>query len=219
MAERTIVFKGLAYGSTPATMQITANGVNIFSGSVTTQNEPLPPMPGPTPDPVPMFTMTVDTAFSGTIPMTCEVTSGTVIFSIIAANYPLLINPIYSTEQYQILVSPTSTDEQRNAIYVAAPAVPALSAEDIALIQGPDTPNDQYIAVLNAHNIQPTVNGGVDAFGLLTRGDPRTNVYINGILQNPDRAGLGGTWYWTVGAGSTISYDLTVQNIWPTGLL
>lgn len=217
MSERTVVFKGLAYGSSPATMQATANGVNIFSGAVTTRNEPLPSMPGPTPDPVALFTMTVDTSFSGTIPMTCEVTSGTVIFSLVQANYMLLANPIYSVEQYQILVNPSSTDEQRNAIYVAAPAVPPLSEADIALIQGPDTPDDQYIAVLNAHNIQPTVNGGVDAFGVIARDDPRTNVYINGILQNPDRAGLAGAWWWTVGAGSTISYNLVVQNnILPT---
>lgn len=212
MSERTIVFKGLAYGSSPATVQATANGVSIFSGTVTTQNEPLPSMPGPTADPVALFTMTVDTSFSGTIPMTYEVTSGTVIFSYISANYTILVNPIYSAEQYAILSNPASTDEQRNAIYVAAPAVPPLSEADIALIQGPDTPADQYVAVLTAHNIQPTVNGGVDAFGLVSHNDPMTNVYINGILQNPDRAGLGGAWWWTVGAGSTISYDLTVQN-------
>lgn len=215
MSERTVVFKGLAFGSSPATMQATANGVNVFSGSVTTQNAPVPPMPGPTSDPVPLFTMTVDTAFTGTVPMTCEVTSGTIIFATIAANYARVVNPIYSAEQYSILVSPTSTDEQRNAIYVAAPATPPLSAEDIALIQGPGTPDDQYVAVLNAHNIQPTVSGGVDAFGVISYSDPRTNVYINGILQNPDRTGLGGIWWWTVSAGSTISYDLTVQSVWP----
>ena len=217
MSERTVVFQGLAYGASPATVQATANGVSIFSGTVTTQNQPVPSMPNPDLVSVALFTMTVDTAFSGTIPMTCEVTSGTIIFSVVRANYMLLANPIYSAEQIAILNNPSTTAEQRNAIYVAAPAVPPLSEADIALIQGPDTSADQYLAVLTAHNIQNTVNGGVDAFGLVSYADPRTNVYIDGILQNPDRpSGLTGAWWWTVGAGSTMSYDLTVQNnIWP----
>jgi hypothetical protein len=43
--------------------------------------------------------------------------------------------------------------------------------------------------------------------------DPRSNVYIDGIsvtISAAERENLKGTWGWTVDAGSTMSYDLTV---------
>lgn len=213
MANRTVQILGQGYGASPAQVTVTANGNTVFSGSVSSIDQPVPSLPSPGLNLSEILcTFEIDQAFTGQIPMTCEVTVGTVIFSTISVNYVMVPNPIYTAEQYSVLTNPTSTDEQRNAIILAAPAVPPLSAEDIALIQGPDTPPDQYIAVLNAHNLQSNVNGGVDIFGPISDNDPRTNVYLNGILQNPDRTDLAGTWWWHMYAGSTLSYDLTVQN-------
>lgn len=42
-------------------------------------------------------------------------------------------------------------------------------------------------------------------------GDPRTNVSIDNVAQNPDREGEDGTWTWVVPQGSTIAYDLNVS--------
>jgi len=219
MAERTVVFKGLAYGSTPATVQITANGVSIFSGTITTENQPLPVMPNPelTTAIVPLFTMTVDTAFLGTVPMTCEVTNGTVIFADIVANYSDKFNPIYTDEQLQILVNPDpnirnpSINLAVTPIYVGAPAVPPLSEAEVATLYNTATTAEEYNAILYAHNLTPIIPGGVDDFSGFVNTDPRNSVSINGVTQLPDRGDLVGTWWWTIPAGSTLSYDLEIS--------
>ena len=221
MAERTVVFKGLAYGATAATVQITANGVSVFSGTVTTQNQPVPSMPNTELDSVALFTMTVDTAFSGTIPMTCEVTNGSVIFAQILANYSNKSNPIYTAEQLAILtssdpnISNPSINLQVTPIYVGAAAVPPLSEAEVATLYDVATTAEQYIAIINAHNLNPVINGGVDHIDVISKSDPRNSVSINGIPQLPDRGDLAGIWWWTIPTGSTLSYDLEVSPVEP----
>jgi hypothetical protein len=221
MAERTVVFKGLAYGSTPATLQITANGVSIFSGTVTTENQPAPAMPNYELVSAALFTMTVDTAFSGTVPMTCEVTNGTVIFAEIAANYYGKWNPIYTAEQLAILTStdPNISNPSINLavtpIYVGAAAVPPLSEAEVATLYDTATTAEQYTAIINAHNLNTWINGGVSEIGPISATDSRNSVSINGVSQLPDRGDLPGVWWWTIPAGSTLSYDLEVSPIQP----
>jgi hypothetical protein len=218
MAQRTVVFKGLAYGSTPATVQVTANGVSIFSGTITTENQPMPAMPNPelVNATGPLFTMTVDTSFLGTVPMTCEVTAGTVIFADIVANYSNKFNPIYTDEQLQILVNPDpnisnpSINLAVTPIYVGAPAVPPLSEAEVATLYNTATTAEEYNAILYAHNLTPIIPGGVDDFWSVSTTDPRNSVSINGVTQLPDRGDLAGAWWWTIPAGSTMSYDLEI---------
>ena len=40
--------------------------------------------------------------------------------------------------------------------------------------------------------------------------DPRGNIRINGIPHSADRAGLMGTWHWTIDPGSTFEHDLLI---------
>ena len=221
MAERTVVFKGLAYGATAATVQITANGVSVFSGTVTTQNQPVPAMPNSELVTAALFTMTADTAFSGTIPMTCEVTNGTVIFAEVIANYSNKSNPIYTAEQLAILTSPDpntsnpSINLQVTPIYVGAAAVPPLSEAEVATLYDVATTAEQYTAIINAHNLNPVINGGVDHVSPISANDPRNSVSINGVPQLPDRGDLAGVWWWTIPTGSTLSYDLEVSPVQP----
>jgi len=221
MAERTVVFKGLAYGSTPATVQITANGVSIFSGTITTENQPVPVMPNSELVTAALFTMTADTAFSGTIPMTCEVTNGTVIFAEVIANYSNRLNPIYTAEQLNILTSadPNISNPSINLavtpIYVGAAAVPPLTEAEISTLYNTATTEEEYTAIINAHNLNSQINGGVGEIGPISATDPRNSVSINGVSQLPDRGDLPGCWWWTIPAGSTLSYDLEISPVQP----
>jgi hypothetical protein len=216
MAQKTLAFQGLAYGATPAVIQSTANGAVIFSGSVAAVDSTPPSMPisqGLLYTPTDLFTMTVDTAFSGTIPITHQVNNGTVIFSQILQNYSVITNPIYSQEQLAVLTNASSTRTQRNAIYmIPGLAVPTLNQTDIDVLENPNTTGPQYRAVLVEHNLTVSIQGGPTDFGPVGEGqpDPVSAVLINGlpVARGDD---LQGMWWWTVPAGSTISFNLDVS--------
>ena len=59
---------------------------------------------------------------------------------------------------------------------------------------GPDEYSD--VAIDDAHGVR----------------DPRTNVTIDGVKQEPDRLLGKGTWHYTVNPGSTIEHDLTISS-------
>jgi hypothetical protein len=42
--------------------------------------------------------------------------------------------------------------------------------------------------------------------------DPRKNIIIDGLSQEIDRKGQGGTWHWVIYPGSTFEHDLVVSN-------
>lgn len=156
MTTRTVKIFGLAYGSTPAEIAVTLDGVSIYTGTVTTADTPLPFMPADqsTVDSTVEFcNFEIPMDFDGVKPMTCTVTNGTVIFAQIKANYCVIANsdPVVGTG--------------------------------------------------------PTIYGGVDGLG-----DARSNVYIDGIAQVVNHTeSLSGSWWFTVPAGSTLTYDLDVQ--------
>jgi hypothetical protein len=41
--------------------------------------------------------------------------------------------------------------------------------------------------------------------------DPRRNVCIDGVLQEFERQGRGGTWHWIVNPGSVLEHDLLIK--------
>lgn len=59
MATRNFIQQGLAFGSTTASVTVTLDGVEIYSGPVPTVDQPLPPGPGPDIE---------DTAYTWTLP-------------------------------------------------------------------------------------------------------------------------------------------------------
>jgi hypothetical protein len=76
---RTFIFKGLAYGSTPVSLQAVIGNTTVFSGAVATTDAPLPVTP---PDPsaqAALFSFTtseLNTDFAGSVPMQVAVTGG-----------------------------------------------------------------------------------------------------------------------------------------------
>lgn len=101
MTTRTVKMFGLAYGSSPAEISVTLDGVSVYTGTVSTVNAPVPFLPNlelaNTIVEFCNFEIPMDTI--GTKPMTCTVTNGTVIFADISANYCVIANtdPVIGT--------------------------------------------------------------------------------------------------------------------------
>jgi hypothetical protein len=206
MTIKTLKFYGRGYGSTPATISVTQNGVNVYTGAVTTFDEPRADMK----DPVVLFESTTTVDFEGLIPMSIEVTNGSVVFAWIAENYATITNPIFSEAQLPILRSPLSTNEEKITIYSAV-AVPPFSTEEIELLY--TGTEYEKKAILADHNASLLINGGPDQFGDINIGEGRANVAINGIPKiplSPRPEDKKGTWNWEVSAGSVLTYDLII---------
>ena len=211
MANRTVQILGQGYGSSPAQITVTANGNTVFSGTVSAVDQPLPPLPNLaiTLSEI-LCTFEIDQAFTGQIPMTCVVSSGTVIFAQIFANYVSIPNPVYTPEQITILTSPTTTQAERVTIYTQV-ANPPLSQTDIDTLLDPAATQEQKNEIIEAHNCTTEIWSGVDGFGAIDSTDARTSVAIDGIAQTPEHGDLPGTWWWTINTGSTLSYQLDVN--------
>jgi hypothetical protein len=101
MTTRTVKMLGLAYGSSPAEITVTLDGVSVYTGTVTTVDAaPLTePDPAAVDSTIEFCNFEIPLDFNGTMPMTCTVNSGTVIFAQILANYCAIANtdPVIGT--------------------------------------------------------------------------------------------------------------------------
>jgi hypothetical protein len=213
MSNRTVQLLGQGYGANPAEITVTSNGNTIFSGTVNTVNQ-LPPL-------LPNFdldltnvlcTFEIDLAFTGQIPMTCAVSSGSVIFAQIYANYVNIPNPVFTQEQRDIVQSPNTTQAERVAIWIQV-ANPPLSQQDIEILLDPTSTKEQKSAILAAHSLSDCsyMPSGPDGYGPIDDTDPRSSVTIDGIAQLPVHGEFAGTWWWTINTGSTLAYQLEVD--------
>jgi len=92
-ANRTFQFIGLGFGAEPVTVTASINNTQIYSGTVTTVDQPVYLTPvGPQDQQVTLFTIdnsaSLNTDFAGSLPMTVVVSGGTgVVFGEINSNY------------------------------------------------------------------------------------------------------------------------------------
>ena len=94
-ANRTFQFYGIGYGNTPVTVTARVNSTEIFSGEIATIDQPIDPVPYPTPDianTTVLFSLAdsalLNTDFAGSLPMTVVVTGGEgALFGVIESNY------------------------------------------------------------------------------------------------------------------------------------
>lgn len=211
MAIRTIQVLGMGFGSEPASVTVTANGNQIFNGTVPTSNGPVWSLPNRDliPDLEVLFNFEIDTSFTGLIPMTCAVNSGTVIFGSVFANYVSIPNPIFTQQQRETLFNPSTPLSTKVSIYSSV-ANPAFSPEEIAILENPATPPTTFNQILNQHNCNLQISSGPNTYGYITNTDCRGNVTIDGVAQTPNRD-LPGTWWWTINNSSTMAYELEVN--------
>ena len=202
----------MGFGPNPVTVTVTANGTQVFNGTVPTVNQPIPVLPNPEllPDQTVIFTVELDTAFAGPLPMTCTVTGGAAIFGEVMTNYWPIRNPVYNDQEWATLTDPKISNTQKAPIF-AAHATPPFTQEEYDIVANDDTPWQERFAIVDAHGCARAVSSGPNQFFPLGGDDPRANVTINGVEQIEDHTDLGGQWWWTLTSGSVMAYDLEVS--------
>lgn len=221
MTNRTFKFYGKGYAPDPVSITATANGNVVFSGTVPTVNEPLPYPDESTAGFEVLFSMDMPLAVTGLIPMSVQVTAGGeapdsgICFGGTQVNYGYIPNPVYSSAQYQVMQTAPRSAEALNIITTLAN--PAFSTEEIATLSDPATTDAVFDQMLGQHGIAVNIMGGASNFShsFTPEGDSRTNVTLDGTpmtTPNPRPAGKTGNWIWKVPTGSTLAFDLIVEN-------
>jgi hypothetical protein len=213
MTNRTVKLLGYGFGATPAEITVTLEGTTIYSGTVNTADQPVPDLPNLDlmPDQTELCSFELPISFSGQKAMTCEVNSGTVIFSEIYATYALIVNPVFSNADKTVIFSDTATNQQKYDV-IAPHAVPSFTTEEESQIVSLGLYNLTVQTILATHGVSIFVSSGPSNFGdIYPQGDERSNISIDGIAKNPVHSGeYIGTFWWTIPDGSTLAYDLNV---------
>jgi hypothetical protein len=223
MANRTLQFHGYAYGSEPVQLNAHINGEVVFSGPVTTVDQPLPVnTPVDTASAPVLFSIEnsplFPTDFSGSYPMTISVATGSgIVVGRVRCNYMLTGNnsPAFESTDSTVtgniltigtLVSGTVAVGQ----YVIPPHlyIESGSGSEWTLNGTVDVPVGPTAII---GSIDTKIPGNETIFSPCYLDDPRSNVSIDGIPKDPTRSGANGTWCWIVQQGSTLSCDFSVS--------
>ena len=204
MTNRTIQFFGQGYGTTAIIANVQAAGNTVFTGEIPTTDQLRSRLPQ---DQVKIFEFELPLDTVGSVPVSILFTGAETVFvEQVISNYVPAQNPVYTQEQWDILIDPESTMTEKLPIYESC-ANPPLTAEDILVLQ--NGTQEEKDLVLTEHNLQLIVQGP-DVYGPLTAPQAKTNVVINSI------GGVAGDtppgeWLWAVplvdGTG-TITFDL-----------
>jgi len=90
MTQRTFQQHALGFGETPTQVVCQIDGNTVFSGTVTTLDQPMPPLPQPGYDVDNIaWTWEQDALFAGTQSLTITVTGSQLLLAETYANYPL----------------------------------------------------------------------------------------------------------------------------------
>ena len=208
--DRTIKFLGYAYSETAVSLTVTSNGNTLFSGSVPLSGTDVSQQAtvGLEYPQAELFTFPLDVTFNGTMPMSIQVTGGTIVLSPVYANYNTWTEPVIVASQlingvtYKILTVLNS-----NFTLVGAPDN-NIGTQFVAT--GPTTGNGTVEQQLLPDYTPGSITGWGPVYhsgGL--EADCRNNVTIDGIAQSqPPNSGI---YWWTVGPNSTIAFDLSVD--------
>jgi hypothetical protein len=217
MVDRTLRFFGKGFGNSPVviTAMATLGGspVEVYSGEISTDSSDLP---NSWYDPdlyTLMFDVQVPVEFSGVIPISIVIESGFGILMATAdANYIPVPNSVYTPEQFEIIINPNSSQEERLNVYTTL-ASPPFTSEEIAILINPDTSSLEIDALLESHGLATFVSGGPNFYStVFWPSDARANVIINGnpvLPPSPRPSDMLGDWTWA--ANSTITFDLSVS--------
>lgn len=199
---------GTGFGSSPASITVTVDGVQTFSGTVPTLDiapTSFPP-PGPTEEQIASLCeidFTGDTDSAKQVSVTAV--AGSVTLCIEKQNNCAIPNPVFSEEQFDILVDPEQSYTAKNPI-IFSMANPPFTPEEQAIYTDPTTTAETRQQMREDHNVSTYVSSGDTGFVMIA-GETRTNVQLDGVAQDPIRqAGQAGTWNWLIPQGSTLTY-------------
>ena len=210
MAKRTVQFYGQGLGPDTTEITVTFQGQTVFSGPVPTFLGILPPEEIPV-----LFSINdLDVTDQGSFAVTVTPTAQEVIVSKVLANYTLIINPIYSWEQWEIITD-SSKQEQALAI-ISSLANPPFTDAEIEILVNPDSTQQERDAILEAHGVSYTVSTGPTGFSDdFWDGDSRTNVTINGETPpeppTPRPDNLQGDWGYLVPNNEIMAFDFNIE--------
>lgn len=95
MTTRTFKQQGQAYGTTATNLVAKIDGVEVFNGSISSLDQPIPSMPIADYETLPvqdLFSWTDDVDFAGTKSMEITVTGGQLLLTLTLANYVKIID-------------------------------------------------------------------------------------------------------------------------------
>ena len=218
---RTIQFFGLGFGTEPVQITVTVSGNTSFVGTIPTVDAPLPPPAEnyPPSDFVELFTLQVPVEFDGSFPMTISTTTGYgMLLGPTFANYIVIKNPIFSDSQFNIV---NSNIRSQDSIDICVElANPPFTQAEIAILNDPATPINNFSLLLSEHDVYPWIPGGPSNFhppGFRPEGDCRSNVTLNGTAiapPDPRPSGKNGDWCWPIPTPGVLGFDLTVHAGW-----
>lgn len=209
MTKRTIQFYGQGWGVNTTEITATFQGQTVYTGPVPTFSDVLPQNEMPV-----LFSVdSLDVTDQGAFAVTITPTSGDLVVSYVLANYTLIINPIYSWEQWEII---TDSSKQAQALeIISSLANPPFSDAEIEILVNPESTQQERDAILAAHGVSYTVSTGPTGFSVaIWDSDSRTNVTINGEVPIappvPRPANLQGDWVYYVLANQPMAFDLNI---------
>lgn len=227
---RTINFYGYAYGSLPVQLNAHINGVAVFSGAVSTLNEPMPSLSQDMTNAPILFSVDstlFPTEFAGSYPMTISVATGTGIklahtYSNYMGRAPV-VNAVFtgSISGTTITVSAVTSGTIAVGQSISGPNIIQQFGNKIISGSGatweigaPQTVSETTVTTTTS------VPGTSDVFLICFNGTPansegtpdsRSSVYIDAIQQVPPQEVSFGEWYWEVFTGSTLSCNFNVS--------
>ena len=207
-AKRILRFYGYGYGQRETTIMANVDEEMVHRGQVPTTHEYIH-------DPFAqyiLFETEIDYNFHGVLPVAIRVIDGTLVLAQVFGNHGVKSNPVYTPEEFELLINPKIGARNKIPIY-AAHANPPLSQTVLDALQAHVGTMPE--GLLKSYNLELTVPTGEDEFyPLCADGDSRKNIIINGKPQSrpeglPEDAC--GDYSWHIPAGSTILFDLHIS--------
>ena len=207
-AKRILRFYGYGFGQRETSIMANVDEEMVHRGPIPSTHEHIY-------DPFSqylLFETEIDYNFHGVIPVAIRVIDGTLVLAQVFGNHGVKSNPIYTPEEFEILIDYTKGARNKISIFTAK-ANPPLPDHVIDMLYA--TVGQVPESLLKAHKLELTVSTGADEFyPLCDDGDTRKNIIINGKPHSrpeglPDDAC--GDYSWHVPAGSTILFDLHIS--------
>jgi hypothetical protein len=239
---RTVNFYGYAYGSTPVSLTANINGVTVFSGPVTTVDQPLP-APVANINGAPAL-FSADSGlfpdnFCGAYPMSITVTGGSGIavqntYCNYMDTHKIVLGTTGSTINGTTLTIGNVISANGTALHCS---VTGLGVTANTLVTADSTDGGKTYTISPSQTVAATdINivsglavtpGNAETFMDCYSGDPsnsegtpdsRSSVEIDGVPQVPPNPTSLGQWTWLVPTGSTLScaFNVSLGNTWLT---
>lgn len=213
MPNRTIQVLGNGYGSDTCNATCIFDGNLVFSGPIPTLNLTEPLLLAN--EQSILFSFEISAETHGTFPVSITFENGDFGFvEAITSNYGPVENPIFTTEQYQLLSDVNTTPAQR--IEICSPlANPPFTSEELAILE---TGNQaQFEQIMKSRGLTVQISGGPSIFLPCSRAQAKNNIFINGVsftIPNPLPPGIVGEWGYQVpiiNNSGTTTFDLAIN--------